>query len=141
MAENLTQGASIPRPGCRPTANRFPGLRNLWSLPRLLQRWSQQEYDSKPGLPWHYITTFVNGQLPPFSLVDFRQKMGPELRVSSAHTTQITNLDSAAAIEKVMAGYLGIISDGEQIGPAVVGIAHKIVEVHDFCSIADLQYS
>jgi hypothetical protein len=36
--------------------------------------------------------------------------MRPELRVSSAHATQITDQDPAAAIKEVMAGYLGIIS-------------------------------
>ena len=89
------------------------------------------------GCPRTYIATVVNGQLPPRGLVDFRQKMRPELRVSSAHATQITDQDPAAAIEEVMAGYLGIISDGEQIGPTLVATAHKMVEVQDFCSIAD----
>ena len=48
------------------------------------------------GCPGTYIATVVNGQLPPLGLVDFRQKMRPELRVSSAHATQITDQDPAA---------------------------------------------
>jgi len=60
-------------------------------------------------------------------LVDCSQIMRPELCVSSTHATQITDHDSAAAIKEMMAGYFGVVSDREMIGPILVTAAHKMV--------------
>ena len=65
--------------------------------------------------------------------------MRPKLRIPAPDKTSIPNSYPARTVKKVATCYLRIISDREAVGPISVFTRHKMVQVENLSSTADLK--
>ena len=65
--------------------------------------------------------------------------MRPKLRIPASDKTSISNPYPAGAVKKVATCYLRIISDREAVRPISVFTGHKMVQVENLSSTADLK--
>ena len=65
--------------------------------------------------------------------------MRPKLRIPAPDKTSIPNSYPAGTVKKVATCYLRIISDREAVRPIPVFTGHKMVQVENLSSTADLK--